>query len=213
MGNHMLIKTAIAVLITASFAGSAVYYGGQGMPENTAEVELRPQSAPEQGSVAIANALTDETPEVPSETPAETKTEAIPEGVPAPVTTTTTTTITETTTVETTSTDDMLALVSRQAERINTPELRDQAYLDIVNYAVKNENYEAAGTALENIKQVELRDTARSQIAISMAQGGDAERAFEIIDTVEIDQLRDVMRLQVIEALIIPRRLPAQLQQ
>lgn len=98
--------------------------------------------------------------------------------------------------------------VTEQAKQIRQPDLRDRAYLDIVDFAVSNGLYTAAINAIGEIRQVELRDTARSRIAIAYAVGGDTRSAFTLIDQVEVDELQDVLRLQVIEAVILPERLP-----
>ena len=106
----------------------------------------------------------------------------------------------------------ILMTLMTQAKRIKSKTLKDQAYLDIVDYAVNVGRYDEAYKAMKNIDQIELRDTARGSIAISMARSGQADSAFDIIDQVEIDTLRDVMRLQVIEAIAIPDRLPPRIQ-
>lgn len=98
--------------------------------------------------------------------------------------------------------------VSNQAKQIDQPDLRDRAYLDIVDYALLESLFTAGISAMEEIKQVELRDTARSRIAVAYARAGDSRAAFAIIDDVEVDELRDVLRLQVIEAIILPEALP-----
>jgi len=90
-------------------------------------------------------------------------------------------------------------VVMEQAEKIDMPELRDRAYLDLVSYGLKHGNYEVASDALAEIQQVELRDTARNCIAVAYAKDGNAEDAFAILENIEVDALRDVMRLQVIE--------------
>lgn len=99
--------------------------------------------------------------------------------------------------------DLLIDEVMAQAEQIKSPDLRDQAYLDIVDYAVKNQNFGAALVAMETLRQPQLRDTARSKIAVQYAKFGQTEKAFDLIEEVEIEELRDFMRLQVIEALIV----------
>lgn len=103
-------------------------------------------------------------------------------------------------------------IVMEQAEKIELPELRDRAYLDLVSYGLAHENYEVASDALTKIEQVELRDTARNRIAVTYAKSGNAKNAFEILDDIEVKALKDVMRLQVIEAMIAPEALPEDMQ-
>lgn len=95
-----------------------------------------------------------------------------------------------------------IVTVAKQADRISQIELRDQAYLDLADYAAENGMFEDAISAAMNIQQDNLRDTSRSRIAVNMARTGQAEAAFALIDEVEIEELKDVMRLQVIEALL-----------
>lgn len=92
--------------------------------------------------------------------------------------------------------------VMEQAELIKQPDLRDRAYLDVVDFAVINGLFTPANKAMALINQVELRDTARSRMAMALARSGDSDGAFKLIDGVEVNELRDIMRLQVIEALI-----------
>ena len=103
-------------------------------------------------------------------------------------------------------------VVMEQAEKIEMPELRDRAYLDLVSYGLEHSDYGVASKALKKIEQVELRDTARNRIAVTYAKNGNAEEAFAILDDLEVDALRDVMRLQVIEAMIAPKELPEAMQ-
>ena len=103
-------------------------------------------------------------------------------------------------------------IVMEQAEKIEMPELRDRAYLDLVSYGIEHGNYKVASKALKKIEQVELRDTARNRIAVAHAKDGNAAEAFGILDDIEVEALRDVMRLQVIEAMIAPEELPKDMQ-
>lgn len=103
-------------------------------------------------------------------------------------------------------------IVMAQAARIEMPELRDRAYLDIVSYGLDHGDYDVAARAMKEIEQVELRDTARNRMAVAYAKHGNAEEAFAILDSLEVDALRDVMRLQVIEAMIAPDQLPEDMQ-
>ena len=103
-------------------------------------------------------------------------------------------------------------IVMEQAEKIEMPELRDRAYLDLVSYGLEHGNYKVAAKALTKIEQVELRDTARNRMAVAYAKEGNAEEAFGILEDIEVNALRDVMRLQVIEAMIAPDALPEDMQ-
>ena len=94
--------------------------------------------------------------------------------------------------------------VMEQAKKMQQPDLKDRVYFDVVDFALSEDLFTPANTAMALIKQPGLRDTARANIAVAFAKKGDSETAFELIDAVEVDELRDVMRLQVIEVLITP---------
>lgn len=87
-----------------------------------------------------------------------------------------------------------------ETKKISQPDLQDQGYLRLVDYAVANEIFGRANTIAKLLSSPELRDTARSRIAIGMARSGQSDRAFKLLNDVEVDALKDVLRLQVIEA-------------
>ena len=103
--------------------------------------------------------------------------------------------------------DSRLSVVMEQSDLLTQPDLRDRAYLGVVEYALSVDDYNSAQNAVGKIAQAELRDTARSLIALEFARNGMSDAAFQTIDEVEVDELRDVMRLQVIESMIIPENL------
>ena len=102
----------------------------------------------------------------------------------------------------------LLSTVMAEAEQIKKPELRDQAYFEITEYALSEGRYESARAAHDMIAQEELSYTAKSRIAVAFAQNGMPTKAFKVIEEVDEPELRDFMRLQVIEALIAPQNLP-----
>ena len=87
-----------------------------------------------------------------------------------------------------------------EAEKITQLDLKDQAFLRLVDYAVANGEYGQAKSILGSLSSPELRDTARSRIAIGMALNGQDTEAFDLLRDVEVEALQDVLRLQVIEA-------------
>ena len=90
-----------------------------------------------------------------------------------------------------------------QAEQIENPDLRDQAYLDLVDYSLRESNFDMAKLAMTKLQQIELRDNARGRIAESYARAGNSAAAFAMIDDVEIEEFRDFTRLRVIQAFIV----------
>lgn len=226
----MFIKSAIAMLITIGFAGGAVYYGTGGQDTNSNAVELR---APEKISktdelpevpvdsvektktvTTLTTVETVEDTQGQTNSEPEPKSAVVPGSQPAPE-------LEPEAVIELEPTSEsapehgsgfnlakIMPLLMKQTEKISAVEIKDQAYLDIVNFSVSQRQFKFADAAMQEIDQTELRDTARSQIAIGLAMDGRADDAFEVIDAVEIDTLRDIMRLQVIEALILPGKLP-----
>ena len=102
----------------------------------------------------------------------------------------------------------LLSTVMREAAEIKKPELRDQAYFEITEYALSEGRFDSARMAHDMIEQDELSYTAKSRIAVAYAQNGEPTKAFKVIGEVDEAELRDFMRLQVIEALIAPENLP-----
>lgn len=97
--------------------------------------------------------------------------------------------------------DETTATLIAQAKQIRSADLRDQAYLGVVDYALFTDDYGSAIEAMEALQQPQLRDTARANIAVKYAKAGSTQEAFALIEQVEIDELRDFMRLQVIDAM------------
>lgn len=93
-----------------------------------------------------------------------------------------------------------------QTDTIEIVELKDRAYLSLIDYTIRNQAFDKSKAVVPLISQPELRDTARSNIAVGYARLGQRENAFNVLRDVEIDALSDVLRLQVIEAMTAPAR-------
>ena len=268
MGNSMIIKTAIALFLTASLAGSAVYFGTQNETDLTDEVRLgeHPHKTIDDQDVDAEEPLQSLSPELAEEsvnsnseetvidrllkrrsasddTSSSSENESVedaPNAGTTSITETTTTTITEIVEVPddeldsnievigegedsrivseaedqmTTQDIDFLNLdkvdrtisvVMAQIENIETTEIKDQAYFDVVTYALRHKKYANAGTAISKIGNMDFRDTARGQYAVALAKDGKTDEAFALLEDLEVDELRDVLRLKVIEAMILP---------
>ena len=87
---------------------------------------------------------------------------------------------------------------------IRIVELRDRAYLSLIDYTIRQKDFERSKAVITEISQPELRDTARSNIAVGLARLGKRDAAFAILENVETQALADVLRLQVIEAMTAP---------
>lgn len=210
----MFVKMLLAFIVSICLAGGAVYYG---MPDFEGGE-----------STAQSTALSNQTTKPKNFLDKFVKKPPVMEPVKEVETTQT---VTKTTTTETVSTtedvpeisvnqnvnqtdlQDVLDQLMAQANRIEAPNLKDQAHMDIANFATGFRDFEAANLAMNKIEQKELRDTARGNIAIFMARSGMVVEAFKKVDEVEIESLRDVMRLQVIEAITIPNQMPSAIQQ
>jgi len=97
---------------------------------------------------------------------------------------------------------DTVGIIMREAAQIESVDLRDRAYLSVVDYTLSHGYFGEAKAALEKIAQPELRETARSRIAVNYAGTGNPEAAFDLVEGVEITDFKDAMRIQIIEALI-----------
>jgi len=92
-----------------------------------------------------------------------------------------------------------------QAALVSIVDARDDAYFNILNFALTEGRYDVADGLVENLSTPELRDTARQRIGISHAQAGRMEKAFGVMDDVEIDALSDPIRLEIIRSVTTPR--------
>ncbi len=100
--------------------------------------------------------------------------------------------------------DGVYATVLAQAENIEIVDLKNRAYLSLIDYGIREGQFERSLDVIENISQAELRDTARSNIAVGLARKGQSDEAFDVLKNVETEALSDVLRLQVIEAMTGP---------
>lgn len=96
--------------------------------------------------------------------------------------------------------------VLEQAERISDPQLRQQAYLNVVDYALKQGDFDGANALTGKFDTVDYKFTALSRIAMRYAQLGYDEKAFELIDTIDDPEFADILRMQVIETLAAPEK-------
>lgn len=93
--------------------------------------------------------------------------------------------------------------VLAEAEKLLVVDMRNEALLEIVDYAVSRGDMEKATQIGRNLSSPELRDTARARIGKGLALRGDAESAFAIIEDIEIDELAAPIRLEIIAALMM----------
>ncbi|WP_409433709.1 hypothetical protein ACJ3XI_04170 [Litorimonas sp. RW-G-Af-16] len=96
---------------------------------------------------------------------------------------------------------ETVKLLMTETAKLEIPDMRDQAYLNIVDYALSKGARETAQSALQELSREELRDTARGRVAVSLAKAGRVSAAFDVIETLEIEELQDPIRLQIIQAL------------
>lgn len=193
----MTFKTILALIVTMALAAAAVFFGAQQDTLTNAVKLKRPNGYTQQNSTRDKDAFLDrfvekdQTVSAAVQKDEASRVEAGRQSTPQDLT-------------------EILATLTKQADRITMPNLRDQAYIDITNFSLHNGLFVDAYAAMKSIKQVELRDTSRGQIAIGLARHGQVSEAFNVIDQVETDGLRDVLRLQVIEAITIPQNMTPQ---
>lgn len=92
--------------------------------------------------------------------------------------------------------------VLEEARKLLIPDMRDQAVLEIVDFAVDNLDMAEAADLVQEISTPELRDTARARIGAGLARCGKPEAAFAIIDELELDELAAPIRLEIITVLM-----------
>ncbi|GLQ19384.1 hypothetical protein ACFFUB_13250 [Algimonas porphyrae] len=87
-----------------------------------------------------------------------------------------------------------------QAGALELVDMRDDAYLTLLDWALQDERYRDAMNVAGRLSAPELRDTARQRIGISHARAGRMQEAFAILEQVEIEPLTDPIRLEIIRA-------------
>jgi len=92
-----------------------------------------------------------------------------------------------------------------EAKKLQVIDMRNEAFLEIVDYAVDRGDIGDAADIVDELSSPELRDTARARIGVGLATRGDMEAAFAVIDEVEIDELAAPIRLEIIAALMATR--------
>jgi hypothetical protein len=199
----MIVKTVLAFIVTASLAGGVVYYGTQSIEDTTDDVAGN-DAATEQNITAIQNQLSASLNEIEPAASDDIGDETGDEAGAFSATTETTTTITTTETI----TDDRIEQLDAfefsvdQAELLTDVQLKDQAYLNIITYALEREMYGEVDQLLGKIQQAGMRDVARGQIAATLTKHGYVNEALEFIDTAEIEKSRDQIRSQIISSLL-----------
>lgn len=88
-----------------------------------------------------------------------------------------------------------------QAALLEIEDARDDAYLNILDYALKEGRVAVAETLIEKLSSPPLRDTARQRIGIAHAQAGRVDAAFAVLEGIEIQELADPIRLEIIRAI------------
>lgn len=205
---RMFIKTVLALLVTMALAAAAVFFGAQ-QNIDLNETKLHPNTHQSGGkfpntSPKFLDRFT-KNKQVETQLPQRSQPNAAQKQA-----------LVDYEKIQETLQQDLrdtFSILLEQAENIDMPNLKDQAYVDIIDYALRSGMFLDAKGILEKINHTELRDTSRGQMAIALARAGQAAEAFELIDQVETDGLRDVLRLQVIEAITLPQNFEPQIVQ
>jgi len=95
--------------------------------------------------------------------------------------------------------------VLAEAKKLQVIDMRNEAVLEIVDYAVDLGDIGNAADMVDELSSPELRDTARARIGVGLATRGDMEAAFAVLDEIEIDELSAPIRLEIISALMATR--------
>ena len=92
-----------------------------------------------------------------------------------------------------------------EAKKLQVVDMRNEAFLEIVDYAIDRGDIGEAADIVDELSSPELRDTARARIGVGLATSGDMEAAFAVLDEIEIDELSAPIRLEIISALMATR--------
>jgi hypothetical protein len=91
-------------------------------------------------------------------------------------------------------------ILIEEAQKIEIIEARDDAYFNIIDFALMKGDFDQAKTLIGALSSEELRDTARQNSGIAFANAGRMEEAFAIIEELEIPALSDPIRAAIIRA-------------
>ena len=97
-------------------------------------------------------------------------------------------------------------VVIEQADKLLVVDMRDQAYLEILDYAIDRNDMTIAADLLGRLSSPELRDTGRARLGKGLALRGKAEAAFAVLEEIEIDELAAPIRLEIISALMTTQK-------
>lgn len=93
-------------------------------------------------------------------------------------------------------------LILAEAKKLMVTDMRNQAVLEIVDYAIDNGDIIQAADLVDELSTPELRDTARARIGTGLARDGKPDAAFAVLEALEIDELAAPIRLEIITALM-----------
>jgi len=85
-------------------------------------------------------------------------------------------------------------LVLAEAKKLMVTDMRNQAVLEIVDYAIDNGDIVQAADLVDELSTPELRDTARARIGTGLARAGKPDAAFAVLEALEIDELAAPIR-------------------
>ncbi len=92
------------------------------------------------------------------------------------------------------------AILLDEAKKLEIDDMRDDAYINIIDFANANDDFERAEELVDRLSTPDLRDIARQRIGIAHAKAGHLEAAFALIDELEVSELADPIRLELIRA-------------
>lgn len=96
-------------------------------------------------------------------------------------------------------------VVLAEAKKLQVLDMRNQAMLEILDYAIDRGEFGTAADIVQELSEPELRDTARARIGEGLASWGKTEAAFAVLEELEIDELSAPIRLRIIAALMATR--------
>ena len=97
-------------------------------------------------------------------------------------------------------------MVLDEAKKLLVTDMRNQAFLEIVDYAIDQNDVMQAADIVDELSTPELRDTARARIGVGLARRGDTKAAFAVLNALEIDELSAPIRLEIITALMATKQ-------
>lgn len=86
-----------------------------------------------------------------------------------------------------------------KAGKLETTELQDAAYLDIIDQAIAGDAFTRGLTIAEKLSTSEIRDAARLRVASHLMRGGQMQRGLNVFKNLELETSKTLVQDKIID--------------